>query len=184
MSIGFLSTSLPPVLPSIWLCLLVKRSRSSSVVLPKSLPSVAWSLLHPVCTWRTRLSISHPATMLRRLLRREGSFVLPMSRRCVRCAQPTLVTEKIEGVSLMDTKVLQAVARYAEEIMGPEGFRYVSAVVANCKMLAVQLEGLEEQAVTLDMDALVVSAYLHDISTVSHGYQDHHLKSAEMAVEF
>ncbi len=84
----------------------------------------------------------------------------------------------------MDTKVLQAVARYAEDIMGAEGFRYVSAVVANCKMLAVQLEGVEEQAVTLDMDALVVAAYLHDISTVSHGYQDHHRKSAEMAVEF
>jgi predicted metal-dependent HD superfamily phosphohydrolase len=84
----------------------------------------------------------------------------------------------------MDTEVIQAVARYAEEVMGPEGFRYVSAVVANCKMLAVELEMQEEQAVTLDTDALVVAAYLHDISTVAHGYQDHHLKSAEMAVEF
>jgi HD superfamily phosphodiesterase len=84
----------------------------------------------------------------------------------------------------MNTEVIQAVARYAEEIMGPEGFRYVSAVVANCKMLAVELEVLEENAVTLDMDALTVAAYLHDISTVAQGYQDHQVQSAQMAVEF
>jgi HD superfamily phosphodiesterase len=34
------------------------------------------------------------------------------------------------------------------------------------------------------MEALVIAAYLHDISTVVHGYQNHHLKSAEMAGEF
>ena len=78
----------------------------------------------------------------------------------------------------------EAVARYAEETMGQEGFRYVSAVVANCKMLALELEALEENPVTVDLDALVTAAYLHDISTVSHGYQNHHVKSAEMAVEF
>lgn len=84
----------------------------------------------------------------------------------------------------MDTEIVQAVARYAEEVMGQEGFRYVSAVVANCKMLALELEAQEENAVTLDIDALSIAAYLHDISTIAHGYPDHHLKSAEMAVEF
>ena len=84
----------------------------------------------------------------------------------------------------METDIVQAVARYAEEMMGPEGFRYVSAVVANCKMLALELEALEENPVTLDLDALVIAAYLHDISTVRHGYQNHHVKSAQMAVEF
>src|SRR6266853_38634 len=83
----------------------------------------------------------------------------------------------------MDTGVVQAVARYAEEVMGTEGFRYVSAVVANCKMLALELEAQEEN-VSLDTDALVMAGYLHDISTVTYGFQNHHVKSAEMAVEF
>ncbi len=69
--------------------------------------------------------------------------------------------------------------------MGDEGFRYVCAVVANCKMLALELEaGEEDPHPEIDMDALVVAAYLHDISTVAHGFQDHHRKSAEMALEF
>ncbi len=83
----------------------------------------------------------------------------------------------------MDTEVVQAVARYAEEVMGPEGFRYVSAVVANCKMLALELEA-QGGAPAIDKDALVIAAYLHDIATVTGGFQDHHTKSAEMAVEF
>jgi HD superfamily phosphodiesterase len=72
--------------------------------------------------------------------------------------------------------------------MGSEGFRYVSAVVANCKMLALELEAeaetAEEPPPALDTDALVVAAYLHDISTVEHGFQDHQVKSASIAVEF
>lgn len=84
----------------------------------------------------------------------------------------------------MRTNIIQAVAHYAEETMGQEGFRYVSAVVANCKMLALELEALEETPVTVDLDALVTAAYLHDISTVAHGYQNHHVKSAQMAIEF
>jgi HD superfamily phosphodiesterase len=83
----------------------------------------------------------------------------------------------------MDTELIQVVSHHAEEVLGEEGFRYVCAVVANCKMLALQLEA-EEDAPTIDMDALVVSAYLHDISTVEHGFHDHPRKSAEMAVEF
>jgi len=84
----------------------------------------------------------------------------------------------------MDTDVVQAVAQYVENTMGRGGFRYVSAVVANCKMLAVQLEAQEEHHVLLDIDALVIAAYLHDVSTVAHGFPDHHVKSSEMAVEF
>ena len=84
----------------------------------------------------------------------------------------------------MDTDVMQAVAHYVEETMGRESFRYVSAVVANCKMLAVQLEMQEDHPVSFDTDALVIAAYLHDISTVAHGFQDHHVRSAELAVDF
>src|SRR5215468_4164367 len=84
----------------------------------------------------------------------------------------------------MDTDVVQAVAHYVEKTMGREAFRYVSAVVANCKMLAVQLEMQEDDAVSLDTDALVIAAYFHDISTVAHGFHDHHVKSAEIAVDF
>lgn len=80
---------------------------------------------------------------------------------------------------------MQAVAQHAEEVMGEEGFRYVSAVVANCKMLALQLEPTEEeQQPEVDLEALTIAGYLHDISTVAYGFQDHHSKSAEMAVEF
>jgi HD superfamily phosphodiesterase len=80
------------------------------------------------------------------------------------------------------TQVVQAVAHYAEEMLGHESFRYVCAVVANCKMLALELEA-QEETVTIDQDALIIAAYLHDISTVKHGFQDHQLKSAAMAVE-
>ncbi len=89
----------------------------------------------------------------------------------------------------MDTevreKIMQAVAQYAEKTLGNEGFRYVSIVVANSKMLALQREALDESdAATVDMDALVLAAYLHDISTTSQGFQQHHIASAQMAVEF
>jgi HD superfamily phosphodiesterase len=84
----------------------------------------------------------------------------------------------------MDTEIVLATTRYAEEVMGAEGFRYVSAVVANCKLLALELESPPDSPHPLDQDALIISAYLHDISTIAHGFQDHHLKSAEMAVSF
>jgi HD superfamily phosphodiesterase len=83
----------------------------------------------------------------------------------------------------MKTEVVQAVAHYAEEMLGTEGFRYVCAVVANCKMLALELEA-QDETVTLDTDALVIAAYLHDISTVVYGFQDHQVQSASMAREF
>ena len=95
--------------------------------------------------------------------------------------------------------VVQKVAQYAEEILGEEGFRYTSAIVASCRMLAVQqtdyqLESerdtdnadnktSESSNETIDMDALVIAGYLHDISTVAHGYNDHQRESARMAVQ-
>jgi HD superfamily phosphodiesterase len=92
----------------------------------------------------------------------------------------------------IETDVMQAVARHAEEIMGSEGFLYVCAVVANCKMLALELEASDTpaegeddgQSSPIDIDALVMAGYLHDISTVEHGFQDHQVKSAEMADTF
>jgi len=84
----------------------------------------------------------------------------------------------------MDTGAVQAVAQHAEAVLGKEGFRYVSTVVANCKMLAVELEEQAEDASNLDMEALIMAGYLHNISTVAYGYYNHHLKSAEMAVAF
>src|SRR5712691_1250222 len=84
------------------------------------------------------------------------------------------------------TDVVQSVAHYAEETLGDEGFRYVSAVVANCKLLALELEAQEEEDAgrSVDMEALVIAAYLHDISTTVHGFQNHAQQSAAMAVEF
>lgn len=79
---------------------------------------------------------------------------------------------------------MHAVAEYAEKVLGQEGFRYTSSVVANCKMLTAELEGRGEDISALDMDALIIAAYLHNISTVEYGFHNHHLKSAEMAVEF
>jgi hypothetical protein len=90
----------------------------------------------------------------------------------------------------MDTGVVTSVAQFAESVLGKERFRYISAVVANCKMLALELEAREEEEEksdapeTIDMEALIMAAYLHDISTVTHGFQEHQLKSAAMAVEF
>jgi HD superfamily phosphodiesterase len=80
----------------------------------------------------------------------------------------------------MDNATVQAAADYAKAVLGKESFHYINAVVANCKMLAAELEDTS----SLDMDALIISAYLHNISTAEHGFPDHHLKSAEMAVEF
>ncbi len=82
----------------------------------------------------------------------------------------------------MNTEVVQAVALHAEEMLGHEGFRYVCAVVANCKMLALELEA-QDETVTIDNDALIIAAYLHDISTAVHGFQEHEVQSAAMAVE-
>jgi HD superfamily phosphodiesterase len=90
----------------------------------------------------------------------------------------------------METGVVPVVAQHAESTLGQELFRYVSAVVANCKMLALELDeqeeekGNDEPREAIDLDALIIAAYLHDISTVSHGFHEHQLKSAEMAVEF
>ncbi len=90
----------------------------------------------------------------------------------------------------METGVVSIVAKHAESVLGKERFRYVSAVVANCKMLALELDGREEEKgndkprQAIDLDALIIAAYLHDISTVAHGFHEHQLESAEMAVEF
>jgi HD superfamily phosphodiesterase len=84
----------------------------------------------------------------------------------------------------MESEVVQAVAEHAESVMGQEGFRYISAVVATCKMLALELESADEEANQVNMDALVISAYLHNISTLEFGFHDHQIKSAEIAVEF
>lgn len=86
----------------------------------------------------------------------------------------------------MESEIVQAVADYTESVLGQEGFRYISAVVATCKMLALELEGENEGETTgkVDMQALVLSAYFHNISTIEFGFQDHQVKSAEMAVEF
>ncbi|GAC1637772.1 MAG: hypothetical protein NVS4B9_30760 [Ktedonobacteraceae bacterium] len=87
----------------------------------------------------------------------------------------------------METGVVLTVAQYVEDALGKEGFRYVSAVVANCKMLALELETQEEEndaPEVIDTEALILAGYLHDISTPASGFQEHHLKSAEMAVDF
>ncbi len=85
----------------------------------------------------------------------------------------------------MDSTVIQLVAQYAEHVLGKEGFRYTSVVVANCKMIAVEMEaGGEPDTHGLDMDALIIAGYLHDISTVAYGFHEHHLRSAEMARDF
>jgi len=81
---------------------------------------------------------------------------------------------------MIDVEVVPAVAKFVEDLLSQERFRHVSAVVANCKMLVAELEDTGD----LDMDALIIAGYLHDISTVAHGFHDHHFKSAEMAVEF
>lgn len=85
---------------------------------------------------------------------------------------------------MIDMGVVSAVSQYAEEVLSKDGFRHVSAVVANCKMLAAEIEGQSEEKSNIDLNALILAGYLHDISTAAHGFQDHHIKSAEMAVEF
>jgi HD superfamily phosphodiesterase len=84
----------------------------------------------------------------------------------------------------MDNVIVQATADYAEKVLGNEGFNYISAVVANCRMLAAEMDEGEEDTSTLDMEALIIAAYLHNISTIEFGFPDHHLKSAEMAAKF
>jgi hypothetical protein len=85
---------------------------------------------------------------------------------------------------MIDIGVVSAAAQYAEEVLSKEGFRHVSAVVANCKMLVVEIEEQGEEKSNIDLNALILAGYLHDISTAAQGFHDHHVKSAEMAVEF
>lgn len=104
----------------------------------------------------------------------------------------------MESMELDTIDVVQKVAQYAEETLGEEGFRYTSAIVASCRMLAVQqtdyqpdseddksVEDDTQQANrdAIDIEALVIAGYLHDISTVVHGYNDHQRESARMAVQ-
>ncbi|HAE84348.1 MAG TPA: hypothetical protein DDW33_11810 [Ktedonobacter sp.] len=90
----------------------------------------------------------------------------------------------------MEIGVVPIVAQHARSLLGKERFRYVSAVVANCKMLALELDMREEEKgdddprENIDLEALIIAAYLHEISTAAHGFHEHQLKSAEMAVEF
>ncbi|HEV2579286.1 MAG TPA: HD domain-containing protein [Ktedonobacteraceae bacterium] len=90
----------------------------------------------------------------------------------------------------MDSAIVQAAAVYAEQTLGKEAFLALSAVVATCKMLALALaeqveEGEAREVLEApDLDALVTAAYLHNISVAEFGYQAHHQKSAQMAVEF
>ncbi len=77
----------------------------------------------------------------------------------------------------MEPELQEAIRHYVEEMLGTEGLIYASKVVANCKMLAVD----QEEA---DADALVMAAYLHDISTGVYGKQEHNKRSAEMAAAF
>jgi len=89
-------------------------------------------------------------------------------------------------------EVVPTVAQYAEQVLGKEKFRYVSAVVASCKMLALQLEARQDETggaaentpPDIDMEALIIAAYLHDISVVDYGVQEHQRMSAAMASEF
>lgn len=91
-------------------------------------------------------------------------------------------------------EIVPTVAQYAEQVLGKEKFRYVSAVVASCKMLALQLEAGQEQdeagdaaesaSPAVDMEALIIAAYLHDISVAECGVEEHQRMSAEMALEF
>ena len=77
----------------------------------------------------------------------------------------------------MEPELQDAIAQYVQEMLGPEGLIYASTTVANCKMLAVDQEGV-------DQDAMVMAAYLHDISTGVYGKEEHHRRSAEMAAAF
>jgi HD superfamily phosphodiesterase len=91
-------------------------------------------------------------------------------------------------------EIVPTVAQYAEQALGKEKFRYVSSVVASCKMLALQLESEQEQdegdseaenaSPAIDMEALIIAAYLHDISASEHGAEEHQRMSAEMALDF
>lgn len=83
----------------------------------------------------------------------------------------------------MDSALVQATATYVEQTLGREAYRAICAVVANCKMLALEMED-DTDTLGLDMEALVLAAYLHNISTAEFGYAEHHLKSAEMAGDF
>ncbi|MDQ6643521.1 MAG: HD domain-containing protein [Chloroflexota bacterium] len=89
----------------------------------------------------------------------------------------------------MEIGVALIVAQHVRSLLGKERFRYVSAVVANCKMLTLELAMQEEEKgddpqENIDLEALIIAAYLHEISTAAHGFHEHQLKSAEMAVEF
>ncbi len=77
----------------------------------------------------------------------------------------------------MEPELQDAIMQYVQEMLGPEGLLDASKTVANCKMLAVDQQGV-------DQDALVMAAYLHDISTGVYGKEEHHRRSAEMAAAF
>jgi HD superfamily phosphodiesterase len=80
----------------------------------------------------------------------------------------------------MQTDIVPIIAQHVQEMLGDEGFRSVSAVVANCKLLTLELG---DGGVRIDTQALLLAGYLHDVSTAAHGFSNHHISSAEMAVK-
>jgi hypothetical protein len=58
----------------------------------------------------------------------------------------------------MQPDLQDAIVQYVQEMIGAEGLLYVSKIVANCKMLAVDHP-------SVDLDSPVIAAYFQDIST-------------------
>ena len=85
----------------------------------------------------------------------------------------------------MEIGVVSIVAQHAESVLGKERFRYVSAVVANCKMLALELDGQEEEKgndkprQAIDLDALKRLAdgtrHVIGVAVLQHVRQPHPL---------
>src|ERR1700732_3523097 len=46
-----------------------------------------------------------------------------------------------EGRQVMASDVTQTVADYVEQTLGKKSYQFICAVVANCKMLALELDG-------------------------------------------
>lgn len=82
----------------------------------------------------------------------------------------------------MGNDVLRSAAHHVETVLEPENFRYINMLVANCRLLALEVEAEDAQKVALD--ALILAAYFHNISTATGESQHYHLQSARQAVIF
>ena len=76
----------------------------------------------------------------------------------------------------MSTSIIEAAAKFAEAHYPPEGVPHIREMLNYCALFA--------EATGADREILIVTTYLHDVAAHLYSWEEHDVKSAEMACKF